>query len=1287
MRLPKLLLLSLIPLFSCTSAKSEPKVSSTKFDTQPHSLFFFDDSETVLFVDRNTGDGSHGKLYRSTDAGAKWSVVEDLPDGEVYSVFRHPKDNTAAVAFGTRRTHWITYDQGDTWTSFRSEEDPSRRNPISWHAGDSKRILFHGDEICSINGCVGKVCFHPEISWTELTKTQSYYTTDGFKNLHLLRGARTSCIWAKTYLPFTTGDAGRDKDLTMCVVEGKYSSRAEKYRMVMSEDFFVHETEPEMSDGRVVSGMVSLAPVTRYIVAASKGEGTDEMALFVTDDATTWHRAEFGDHRVEQDAYTLLESTNYSIQVDVLDRPWDAMGVLFTSNSNGTYFTQNIDHTNRNELGFVDFEKIQNIQGIVLVNTVSNWEDVENSFFEAKKRVTQISFDDGRTFQPLKAGKDRLHLHSVTDQRNSGRVLSSPAPGLVMGVGNTGDYLKKYTDGDLYVSDDAGLTWRKAMEGAHKYEFGDKGSILVVAYDENDTGQIGYSIDHGRNWEWVKLDKRVRAQDLSTVPDSTSLKFLLYATTGTGRDVQHWLYSFDFSGLHERKCKDSDFEKWYARVDDDGKPTCIMGHKQWYRRRKADADCFIDEEFKDPVPEFEPCTCTEEDFECDYNFVRTQDRKDCIPAGKLQAPAGTCENIDGTFMGSSGWRLIPGDDCVRKGGVEKDKAIERPCTDTVGTPASGKITSEITQFKAKNIVQHFYLERADSSTGDDETVIMLTDRQQAYITTDHGKTWAEAVPDTEIVEIYPHSYFNDVVYLITPSRTVYYSKNRGKSVHSFEAPEYPNTQRLQIINFHPKQKDWLIWTGQKDCGGFFGNDDCHTISHVSTKGGEEWSSLLPFVQKCQFMYAERRKDNEQLVFCEQFQDEDRSNPLQLIASEDWFEHKTTHFENVVNFATMSEFIVVAERNPDNTNFLRAATSIDGYTFADAAFPPKFNVPEQTGYTVLDSSTHAVFLHVTVNSNPDHEYGSIIKSNSNGTSYVLSIQHVNRNRVGYVDFEKMLGLEGVAIVNVVANAEEVNAGAAKKLQTMVTHNDGAEWGLIAPPKKDLDGKDYDCIGQSLEKCALHLHGYTERKDPRNTFSSPSAIGMMLAVGNVGEFLGHHGEGDTFITRDGGVNWHPVKEGRYMWEYGDQGSVIVIVAEDAATKYIYYTRDEGETWTEYQFSETPIHVDSITTVPSDTSRNFLIWGREDKQGGQAVTVNLDFSGLTDKECHLNEDTGSDDSDYTLWSPKHPLQDDDCLFGHIALYHRKKADADCYNGRKIEQLHEIKQNCTCRRQDFEW
>lgn len=73
--------------------------------------------------------------------------------------------------------------------------------------------------------------------------------------------------------------------------------------------------------------------------------------------------------------------------------------------------------------------------------------------------------------------------------------------------------------------------------------------------------------------------------------------------------------------------------------------------------------------------------------------------------------------------------------------------------------------------------------------------------------------------------------------------------------------------------------------------------------------------------------------------------------------------------------------------------------------------------------------------------PSPFWGNILKSNSNGTYFSLAVDNVNRNDQGYVDFEKMIGLDGIALVNIVANTEEAKVTGRKALQTRITHNDG------------------------------------------------------------------------------------------------------------------------------------------------------------------------------------------------------------------------------------------------------
>ncbi|KAF4984836.1 hypothetical protein FZEAL_64 [Fusarium zealandicum] len=1281
----------------CTAVlakQDKPSIAAVPITHPPLNLNYFEDSDVIVFQDIKEKN-----LYRSEDAGATWDKAPGIPEGAAALLYVHPYESQTAFVLTNDRKHYRTEDRGKTWSEFDSGSMPSgfQSNVLAFHASDPKRIIFNG------MNCDGIFC-----------DEETTYTTDGFKSIQSLRPSTAGCWWAKTTPEFTTGDQELDKSRILCIVTDPLNIFKTRQKLCVSDTFFkkekggkYQEFEPVMDPNRDISGVVTFAAVKSFILIASASVGSDEMALYVTSDAKQWHRAMFPtaddhdhSHQINQEAYTVLESTNYSIQVDVMtSHPSNPMGIIFTSNSNGTYFTENIPYTNRNLRGHVDFEKISGIQGIFLVNTVQNGKDVDENG-AAKVIVTQITFDDGRTFDSVKAGDDQIHLHSMSDIDNVGRIFSSPAPGLVMGNGNTGKSLGKFEDANLYVSDDAGVTWKQALEGPHKYEFGDSGTILVAVRDSPgpDIDKVSYTLDYGDNWESVPLPDglKVKPALLTTTQDSTSLKFLLIGE----KDGTFYMISINFEGLDMRTCEEKDMEPWNARVDDKGNPTCIMGHKQTYNRRKKQADCFVKSNFKDPEPKTEDCECTDADFECDFNFQRDpKDKTKCNKAGSIPIPEGACKGgKDETFKGSSGWRLIPGNTCKRKSGAQKDDAVERKCSEgggsggggsSPGVPASGEISHKKNDFDVKsNDMEKYYLFRGDSSGRSDETIITRprgsTVENKLWLTSDHGKTWRRILEKEEIRHIFPHDYLKDIMFFSTTSDKVIYTIDRGQSFHSFKTPV---DSENYVLTFHPNQRDWILWVGER-CETIGNDKSCFSEAAISTDRGDNWTTKLRYVVKCEFTgnSAFNFRPSKQIV-CLIHEEENEQSPKTIITSNDFFvDDRVLHNGTVTSFATMNEFILatdeVKEEGRDNAG-LQAIASLDGTHFEAAHFPYNFHDSHSSAFTVLDSSNHAINLFVATELNSDLRRGSIIKSNSNGTTYVLSAPNVNGDENGFVDFEKVAGLEGVILINTVSNPDQ--KGGKKDIQTKITHNDGAEWGFLAPPSKGVDGKSYQCSSGGDSNCALHLHHYTERDDKRRTFSASSAIGLIFGVGHVGPKLGEMKDADTFMSDDGGITWKCVKKGSWTWQFGDQGSIIVLVqrathGNGVKTKTVSYSADEGKTWADYEFNEQEITVLDLTSVQTGVARNFLLWCRTDDN--KLFTVNLDFTGLTDKACKASDD---ESSDYDLWSPKHPLQDDDCLFGHVAKYRRKKADRKCFNERDMARLQSY-ENCECSRRDYE-
>ncbi|KAK6540989.1 vacuolar protein sorting/targeting protein PEP1 [Orbilia ellipsospora] len=1266
-------------------AAGKVTVKKTSFTNLPQEYFYFEDSPCILSFDQ-----AHGVIYRSDDSGATWNAVSE-GKGKAYDLYQHPFDNSKAYILTVGETHYKTEDRGKTWQEWNSVDLPSNRQgplpAMNFHSGKGK-----SDYIILL----AQVCddaFDFEIGDCQ---QRAYYTQDNFKTKpKLLLDNTHGCTFARSSKQF---DAATD-DTVLCVVEGSNSYLSDKRRIYVSDNYFKGATvdsgvEPKLDGQSTYQGVTGIAVVQKFLIVAVKSTGTTEMGLFISGNAKDWERAEFpSEHgKVEQDAYTILESMPSSLQVDVLTtKANNPVGSLFASNSKGTQFVRILENTNRNSRGLVDWEAISNVEGIILSNVVSNAKDLYDQRGGVKKLVSKISFDNGRTWKDLKSDGKPLHLHSVSDLTNLGRVYSSPAPGMVMGIGNTGDYLKDYIDGDLYVSEDAGLTWRMARKGAHKYEFGDQGSILVAIDDEDKTSKVVYSLDHGNNWEEVDLGITVRARLLTTTPDSTSTKFTMVAVGPPDDDSKrYYIFHLDFSEVRSRTCKEDksgkgDFEKWYARLDDKGDPDCLLGHKQFFWRRKKDADCFVNDLYKEQEPEREVCKCTAEDYECDINFVRENGNPGdkCIPKNAKFDDKGKCGKSSDKFTGPSGYRLIPGDSCDKSGGEDLEKEIERPCDDIKTTPpSSGKVKHSSQSFDGDMYIEQFYIERSETSSGSDETLVIRT-RTGVWISHDHGVKWEE--PDDlkkkEIVAIYPNPYVHDHVYFLTPSEDVIYTHDRGKTFHTFKAPGAPNGLGIDAINFHPLRKGSMIWTSHKECPG----TNCHAIAHYTIDGGDSWKTLIPWVRYCRWIansYMDRKNLDPNMIFCERYAGEDTKNGLELVTSDTFFMKEEVIFRGIKGFATMEEFINVAVVDEEKAT-LKVAASLDGKVFADANFPRGFEVPHQHAYTVLESITHAVYLHVTVSDVSGKEYGAILKSNSNGTEYVMSLPNVNRDDLGYVDFERMQGLEGVALANIVINIKEVENGATKKYKSMITHNDGGAWTAITPPTKDSEDKNYLCSG-GLDKCSLNLHGYTERFDKRHTYSSSSAVGLMLAVGNVGPELTPYNDGNTFLTRDGGLTWKEIHKGSYMWEYGDQGSIIAIVKEHEPTKSILYTINEGSDWQEYTFSDTAVNVFDISSVPSDTSRKFIVWAKENGAAKFSAFA-IDFTGLTDKQCKLDTEH-PDTDDFELWKPSHPQMEDGCLFGHQASYARKIPGNNCFIGRRIPQPHKMEDNCTCTRHDFE-
>lgn len=161
-------------------AEKQPEIKRNEFKLPPLDLFYFDDTETVLYLEKDPRDPrTPGKVWRSTDAGKEWSQVKDISeDGDPFALHYNPFDNKVAVILGLETTHWVTYDQGENWRAVKFDKPISMGLParVNFHAGDKDKIIIHvGPDDC-INS---RVCLNEVSSfrWSWKITVEYFFAT------------------------------------------------------------------------------------------------------------------------------------------------------------------------------------------------------------------------------------------------------------------------------------------------------------------------------------------------------------------------------------------------------------------------------------------------------------------------------------------------------------------------------------------------------------------------------------------------------------------------------------------------------------------------------------------------------------------------------------------------------------------------------------------------------------------------------------------------------------------------------------------------------------------------------------------------------------------------------------------------------------------------------------------------------------------------------------------------------------------------------------------------------
>lgn len=148
------------------------------------------------------------------------------------------------------------------------------------------------------------------------------------------------------------------------------------------------------------------------------------------------------------------------------------------------------------------------------------------------------------------------------------------------------------------------------------------------------------------------------------------------------------------------------------------------------------------------------------------------------------------------------------------------------------------------------------------------------------------------------------------------------------------------------LTFHPKNFDYLLWTGEVDCHGYDqGENNCHVESYLSLDHGGSWRPIEKYVRQCIFAETLTSTANEGGILCASYHNKTGpqygsypGNPLELVIGKDWYDNKEILFDQIIGFDIFGDYLVVAALAP-HTYALDLQISLAGNDFVPAKLPP------------------------------------------------------------------------------------------------------------------------------------------------------------------------------------------------------------------------------------------------------------------------------------------------------------------------------------------------------------